>query len=256
MEIPVYVSNARPIEAIQLVLSHDTRYVRIQSEPGVISYVGTYFEQFLGKAFPTEGGFFTYGEPFTFTSSYQEDGFFTLSIVPDILGRGNFSVPTEGETLVAKIRAEVSPDAPPGTLVRLDPADGPLGEGYGSFHLRNELTYEGTGRYPTIAPRTLGGILRIGVDGDISFFVRGDANGDGKVDISDPVYTLAFLFLGAEDPACPDAMDADDDGSIIITDAIAVLSGLFLGTDSISAPYPSSGRDEHPDFLAPCQARS
>jgi hypothetical protein len=32
-----------------------------------------------------------------------------------------------------------------------------------------------------------------------------DVNGDGEVDVSDPIYLLSFLFLGGSAPRCPEA---------------------------------------------------
>ena len=186
VEVPVFVGNSTPVEAVQLVLRYDPQVVRVVAdEAPTITYAGTYYEQFRGTTISYqsehEQGWYIYDEPYTFAHDFG-DGFFAASIIPDILGRGNLQVPAGTETLVAKVRIEVSPDVPGGTSIHLDPLDGDSGNGYGPFHLRNELTYEGEGRYPTIVPRAIGGILRIGVDGDISFFIRGDSNGDDKVD--------------------------------------------------------------------------
>jgi len=61
-------------------------------------------------------------------------------------------------------------------------------------------------------------------------FRRGDANADDKVNISDAITTLNFLFAGTpRPPPCLKALDADDDGELNITDAIFELSFLFLG---------------------------
>jgi hypothetical protein len=80
-------------------------------------------------------------------------------------------------------------------------------------------------------------------------FIRGDSNQDGHVDLSDPVFTLANLFLGGDPPLCIDALDADDDGQVIITDAIFTLGYLFLGTNLIPAPFPDPGVDPTEDAL-------
>jgi hypothetical protein len=66
-------------------------------------------------------------------------------------------------------------------------------------------------------------------------FVRGDANDDGKVNISDASFVLGCKFLGKECPQCRDAADANDDGNVDISDAIRLLSFLFLGG---AAPPP------------------
>src|SRR6267143_2082448 len=68
-------------------------------------------------------------------------------------------------------------------------------------------------------------------------FIRGDANGDGAVDISDSIATLAFLFLG--NPAkleCDDAADSNDDGTVDISDPVRTLEFMFLGTGEIPPP--------------------
>ena len=69
-------------------------------------------------------------------------------------------------------------------------------------------------------------------------FLRGDCNADGKVDIADGVYTLSFLFLGAEAPLCPDAADTDDSGAIDITDGLAIFNHLFTDGDAPPMPGP------------------
>jgi len=79
-------------------------------------------------------------------------------------------------------------------------------------------------------------------------FRRGDTNQDGIVDISDPIQTLGFLYLGS--PAtlpCKDAADTNDDGKVDLSDAIFTLSYKFLGTRDIPPPGPNScGPDPTP----------
>jgi hypothetical protein len=74
-------------------------------------------------------------------------------------------------------------------------------------------------------------------------FVRGDPNGDGKIDLSDAVKILAYLFMGDPAPTCLDAADTDGSGVIDITDAIFFLSFLFLGGPPPESPYPECGID-------------
>ena len=59
------------------------------------------------------------------------------------------------------------------------------------------------------------------------FFYRGDVNDDGKLDVSDPVRILGYLFLGNFDPTCVEAADYDNDGSIVIGDPVTELTFLF-----------------------------
>jgi hypothetical protein len=84
-------------------------------------------------------------------------------------------------------------------------------------------------------------------------FKRGDSNHNNSVDISDPIFTLNFLFLGGEAPLCKDAADADDDGLVNITDAIFELNFLFLGGSPIPPPWDAPGVDPTPDAV-PCDA--
>jgi len=256
--IPVYLTNDRPVEAVQLVVRYDPSVIRILSGERSTSFEGTFYGPLVGKWFTyrddRQVSSFVYGGPsIRQVDVHEEDGIFTASIVGHLFFSGLFEIPPGQETLVAKIKVEVSPDVPAGTVLRIDPDNGPDGAGYGPFKLHNELTYKGNGRYATILPRPVGGLFRIGVDGDISFFVRGDANGDSRVDISDAISVLGFLFLGDSEPACMDGADADDSGDLLITDAIAILGQLFSGGVHLAAPFPEPGVDPKPDFLKRCE---
>jgi hypothetical protein len=78
----------------------------------------------------------------------------------------------------------------------------------------------------------------------IALFVRGDANLDQKVDLSDAVAILNFLFGGQGTfHDCKDAMDADDNALLEITDAIRILNFLFLGSGALPAPFPECEQD-------------
>lgn len=89
-------------------------------------------------------------------------------------------------------------------------------------------------------------------------FRRGDTNADGDVNISDPVTTFEWLFLGGAAPDCLDAVDADADGATDISDGIFTLNFLFLGGAAPPAPGPEGcGYDYRENALgcvsyAPC----
>lgn len=74
---------------------------------------------------------------------------------------------------------------------------------------------------------------------------RGDANNDGDINISDPSYLLAALFLGqtVRPFACQDAADSNDSGTIEITDAIVIFNYLFRADAAPAAPSPGCGFD-------------
>ncbi|MCH2582268.1 MAG: hypothetical protein MK133_13845, partial [Planctomycetes bacterium] len=59
--------------------------------------------------------------------------------------------------------------------------------------------------------------------------VRGDSNGDLEVNISDPTFTLQWLFLGGGAPSCLATADANGDGEVNISDPTYTLRFLFLG---------------------------
>ena len=80
-------------------------------------------------------------------------------------------------------------------------------------------------------------------------FTRGDANFDGRIELTDAVFTLCYLFLGAPAPACLDAADGDDSGAIVITDAVRILGYLFLGDDPPPPPFPARGVDPTEDGI-------
>jgi hypothetical protein len=96
----------------------------------------------------------------------------------------------------------------------------------------------------------------IGVIPDIVTFVRGDANGDETIDISDPQRTLNHLFLGLGPPACYDAADANDDGTLNIADAIFSLAYLFSGGRPLPPPFPEVGADPTADGMGCLHAGS
>jgi hypothetical protein len=80
-------------------------------------------------------------------------------------------------------------------------------------------------------------------------FLRGDSNRDERIDISDAVDVLGYLFLGTLALSCEDAADANDDGEVNISDPVLVLSSLFLGTGPLPEPSGEKGQDPTSDGL-------
>lgn len=80
-------------------------------------------------------------------------------------------------------------------------------------------------------------------------FIRGDANGDGTLNVADVVFNLNFLF--SQGPGeCLDALDANDDGANNIADPIGILGFLFGGPGAPPpAPFPNCGSDPTADAL-------
>jgi len=75
-----------------------------------------------------------------------------------------------------------------------------------------------------------------------STFIRGDANFDFFVDLSDAVRILFHLYAGTSLP-CEDAADADDNEVLDLTAVIWVLDYLFRSGPAPAPPYPLPGMD-------------
>ena len=73
--------------------------------------------------------------------------------------------------------------------------------------------------------------VSVTVDGEEPELIveRGDSNSDGGIDLSDPVFTLTYLFRGGVTPPCMAAADSNADGQVDISDPTFTLNFLFLG---------------------------
>ena len=80
-------------------------------------------------------------------------------------------------------------------------------------------------------------------------FLRGDANLDLEVNLTDAVYILNFLFTGGRTPGCMKAADVDDTGSVDLTDAVYLLNYLFIGGAAPAEPV-ACGLDPTGDNLS------
>jgi hypothetical protein len=80
-------------------------------------------------------------------------------------------------------------------------------------------------------------------------FLRGDVVDDGKLDLTDAVVIVDYLFVGGAVPPCLKAADVDDSGDIDLTDAVHLLGHLFLGGPPPSSPRGSCGADPTVDGL-------
>jgi hypothetical protein len=84
-------------------------------------------------------------------------------------------------------------------------------------------------------------------EGPEGSFRRGDTDGSGKLDLTDAIATLQFLYMGYTAPACKDAADTDDSGTLDLTDAIASLQFQFMGGTAPASPGPvNCGPDPTP----------
>ncbi len=82
-----------------------------------------------------------------------------------------------------------------------------------------------------------------------TLFLRGDANNDLRVDISDASFIQNHVSRSGPAPKCPDAADVNDDGQVTAADAEAILNFKFKGGVPPKAPYPDLGGDPSADAL-------
>ncbi len=82
-------------------------------------------------------------------------------------------------------------------------------------------------------------------------FLRADCDLDGSIAIADVVNALGGLFKGQSLGSCAAACDANGDGTIDVSDPIYTLFHLYRGGAAPPAPWPACGRN--PGQL-PCQS--
>src|SRR5262245_33252259 len=126
-----------------------------------------------------------------------------------------------------------------------DPGEATLsvlyGDGEGDFSRKSDFLPPGGFRKITA--------LAVGqVNPPRVLFRRGDASGEGRINITDAILILRFLFSAGE-VGCLDASDVDDDGEITITDPILLLAWLFQGGNALAPPSAEPGPDPTPDGL-------
>lgn len=74
-------------------------------------------------------------------------------------------------------------------------------------------------------------------------FVRGRANPDTLVDLSDAIFVLQFLFRDGPAPRPMVAADINDDNRVDLADPIYLLDYIFRGRQIVPYPYPEPGQD-------------
>ncbi len=182
----------------------------------------------------------TAAEPAEFAAAniQNDTGITTVGIVMD-LDQPTPSFPAGVDLPMAHVLVDIAPSAAVGIQI-----DVTIEDGVGTPPI--QLIFIKVGSSTNIRPLTKDG--RITVIPGVTF-LRGDANGDQRRDISDAVFVLEFLFRGGPDGRCDDAADTNDDGQSDISDAITLLQFLFQGWASLPAPFPFAGVDPTADTL-------
>ncbi len=92
------------------------------------------------------------------------------------------------------------------------------------------------------------------VQADETSFIRGDANDDSMVNLTDAIFILSHLFMGGEGPSCLAAADSTGNRSLDLSDSVFLLNFLFNGGDAPPAPFPECGPYEARDDDLPCES--
>ena len=85
-------------------------------------------------------------------------------------------------------------------------------------------------------------------------FIRGDANDDAQVNLTDAVFILSHLFMGEDTPPCLAAADSTGNRALDLSDSVFLLNYLFIGGDAPPAPFPDCGALEMDEDDLPCES--
>jgi hypothetical protein len=184
--------------------------------------------------------------------------FLAYDLHGDLLGIDSLTVTSTFVPPAPGIAAIVPGEGQPGTQVEIQGTDFlPTMEVFfgatkatgvsvlASSRLSAEVPALAPGVYPVTVRNSVGGAsgaVDFRVVGALEGFIRGDANLDGIVDLSDAVRILFYLFVSGE-LSCADAADSNDDESLDVSDALFILRFLFQRGAAPSAPFPSPGLD-------------
>ena len=86
---------------------------------------------------------------------------------------------------------------------------------------------------------------------DWVLFRRGDADNNGTVNVSDPIYISEWLFNGGPEPGCLNQADANNDNAINNTDVIYLINWLFSDGPAPPAPGPFATECSYDDSQYP-----
>lgn len=158
----------------------------------------------------------------------------------------NPHLPAGDHHILAQFIFDISPNAPQGGVTELR-----LVNNSDVSRIFNIFTVDGFTKLPKLESSR----VQIGYLFPIpQFFLRGDVDDNGRVEITDAIRMLNFLFLGGEPPVCKDAGDVTDSGRLDISSPISILNYLFLGGSPPRVPFPNKGIDPTEDSLG-CRGR-
>ncbi|MGE3164899.1 MAG: PKD domain-containing protein [Planctomycetota bacterium] len=114
--------------------------------------------------------------------------------------------------------------------------DWDFGNGGMSTDQNPSTTYPTAGTF-TVTLTVTGSCGRVASSSQsLTVLAIGDCNGDGSVNIADPIGLANYLFGGGSTPACLAACEVNGDGNINLGDVVYALNNLFSGGPSPVAP--------------------
>ena len=102
--------------------------------------------------------------------------------------------------------------------------------------------------FETVASPGVVSYRRASADRAVSFR-RGDVGGDGRLDVTDALQLLRFLFRRNTEISCRKAADINDDGRVNVVDAVGLARHLFA-EPLTRALLSDCGLDRTPDSLS------
>jgi PKD repeat protein len=157
------------------------------------------------------------------------------------------TIPAGQNQTLLQLIFDVSAGAPQGAETQVALVNNP---DLSRVHFNIFIVQGGFSVYPALTPSTVR--IRIVEPPFPRFFLRGDADGNGKLELTDSIRILNFLFLGGAKPPCMDAADFSDSGRVDISQAVGLLNYLYQGGSQPAVPFPTKGLDPSPDTLGDC----
>jgi len=259
IEVPVLVASVRPLGLLRIAVEIDPEFAVVDAVEA--RYWSALADEFRRTAVARGDSVIVqecpdpdqppdatcrFGEPFA-VLFHETAG--NVTLIDAVFGTSDDRIADDEPREFARLRVRIRDDARAGST--------PISQGVvrwtpGVFEEETTSGAIFAGEIETFfrAGEQRGATLTVVADGA---FRRGDSNVDGRVDLSDAVRSLDFLFGSSERPGCIDAADANDDGLLDISDAVYTLGFLFLGGDELPPPSSRCGEDPTADSLD-CEA--
>jgi hypothetical protein len=254
VSVPLRVRTNTPLSLVAWSVEFDPQVLQLVDPPRLSAVLERLLE--------------TLDDPAAFLFEWYADneaGWAQFLLVPDFQGRAQFAIPPRLLVSAAIMDFRLENGAPAGEhplrFTRPEAAEYASQFFDGDLAVYNAARPSGRpfGREDSFedaaAPELDDGVV-LAIIGDVGFFLRGDANLDDALDISDAMTILGALFLGDEPLPCEEVADANDDGNVDLSDPVAILGYLFQGTqqnslavwtreatadESVECPLPDEG---------------